>query len=446
MASPVASHYVLPGGRPIYGGLFVGGAMGAGPWADDAAVGGGMATQQSAMGAGPMVEDAGVAGPLKGVPSWASSAASGTWVQVPMANTMHSIRPGANAAINPNYPADPEWGANFANAVDAWCGAAFDESLSRMLLGVHGGHADYAGNEIMSCDFRDEAPAWVLVRKPSGAIGNLLTTNDGQEATGVYADGRPRSIHTANKWVYVPRRGPALVALGGGAWIPTNGGKNWAAFIDEVTGEASFTAEVIPGSLVDNSGTCYDPVRDAIWLVVRNQYKAFKYSLPSSGGAHTGSWSEHWHISNNNAFGNNSLCYVPGHDVLLHATAYDDESVYQWRVIDPADGRQYTPTFSGSLSGPPCAGVGQLRWVPSLGAACFWDNSTNTTLITKVTPGVNPRTDAWTISTLPVSGSNAVTPTARTARGTFGRFAHAPNLGGFLLFNSTSGPTYFYKL
>lgn len=385
-------------------------------------------------------------GPMKLAPSWARNAASGTWSVVPMATTMYAARPAADPAINPNYPGDPEWGFNFANAVDAWCGAAFDEVMAVMWAGVHGGHGDYAGNEMMACDFLKEAPAWRIVRKPSGAIGNLLTTDDAQEATGLYRDGRPRSIHTANKWVHVPGVGPVLVALGPGAWVPARGGKNWSAFIDEATGEARFTAEIVPGSVVDNSAGCYDPVRNAIWVVVRNQYKAFKYTLPASGSPNTGVWTEHWHASNDNAFGTNSLCYVPGHDVILMATAYDDESVYQWRVLDPVDGRFYTPTFTGSLVGPPCAGIGQLRWVPSLGAACFWDNSSNTTLITKVTPGANPRTDPWTISQLPVSGSNTVTPSVRTTRGTFGRFAYSPMLGGFLLFNSVNGPTYFYKI
>lgn len=76
----------------------------------------------------------------------------------------------------------------------------------------------------------------------------------------------------------------------------------------------------------------------------------------------------------------------------------------------------------------------------------MWSNSTNTTQITTLTPGANPRTDAWTVSTLPVSGANAVTPSARVSQGTYGRFAYSPRLGGFLVFNSTSGSHYFYKI
>ena len=385
-------------------------------------------------------------GPMNLAPTWARNAASATWSVVPMAATMNDVRPAANPAINPNYPSDPEWGFNFANAVSAWCGAAFDEIESEMWVGIHGGHTDYAGNEIMACDFTKEAPAWRIVRKPSGAIGNLLTTDDAQEATGLYRDGRPRSVHTANKWVYVPGVGPVLMALGGGSWQPVRGGKNWSAFIDPATGEAKLSAEIIPGQLTDNCGACYDPSRRAIWVAVRNKYEIYRYDIPSSGEPHTGAWTTLAHVSHLGNYGNNSLCYVPGADCILQATAFDDETTYRWQVIDCATGQMYTPTFTGTLTGPPCPGVGQLRWVPALGAACFWDNANNTTLITKVTPGANPRTDAWTVSQLPVSGANAVVPTARTAKGTYGRFAYAPQLGGFLLFNSTTGPTYFYKM
>lgn len=364
-----------------------------------------------------------------------------------MGGTLAAINPINNAAINPNYPAAPEWAPNtlsFDAVVTAWCGAAFNESASEMWVGIHGGHTSYAGNEVMACDFSSETPTWRLVRKPSGAIGNVLNTDDGQEARGTYSDGRPRSIHTAGKWCYVPGVGPALMALGGGAWQPARGGKNWSVFVDERTGEAAYTSELANVGLTDNAGTCYDPTRHAIWLSIRNRTLVTRYNIPASGGVHQGRFTE---VGRDDpGYGNQNLCYLPGHDCLLVGDAFDDESVSRWRVMDCKTGEWFRPSFNGVLNGPRSVGSGQLRWVPSLGAACFWDNATQTTLITKVTPGVNARTDPWTIGSLPVSGSNAVNPSARQGNGTYGRFAYAPALGGFLLFNSVSGPTYFYKI
>lgn len=364
-----------------------------------------------------------------------------------MATTLAAINPINSPLINPNFPQAPEWAPNegsFEKVISAWCGAAFNEDACEMWLGVHGGHSDYAGNEILACDFSMDAPAWRMVRKPSGAIGNLLRTDDGLEATGVYADGRPRSIHTAGKWCYVPGVGPALMVLGGGAWQPGRGGKNWSVFISETTGEAAFTAEPDWRAPVDNSGTCYDPTRRAIWIGVRNNGAMLRYNLPSSGAANTGSYVSVG--AGDQGYGNQNLCYIPGHDCILHADSFDDDTNSRWRVFDCATGVWHKPAFNGAVVGPPSVGTGQLRWVPALGAACFWDNLTNTTLITKVTPGANPRTDAWTISSLPVSSTNTIVPTSRAARGTYGRFAYSARLGGFLLFNSTTGPTYFYKV
>lgn len=364
-----------------------------------------------------------------------------------MANTLASINPINNPAINPNYPSAPEWAPNdgsFETVVTAWCGAAFNEDQAEMWMGIHGGHTDYAGNEILACSFSSETPTWRMVRKPSGAIGNLLHTDDGLEATGVYSDGRPRSIHTAGKWCYVPGAGPVLMTLGGGAWQPARGGKNWAAFVNESTGESSFTSVPEGVGLVDNSGACYDSRRRAVWVGIRNRGSLLRYDVPASGGAHAGSYTN---VGAGDAgYGNQNLCYMPAHDCILHADSFDDDTNSRWRVFDCATGVWHKPAFNGSLAGPLSVGTGQLRWVPSLGAACFWDNQTRTTLITKVTPGTNPRTDAWTISSMPVSSANAVTPSARTPHGTFGRFAYSALLGGFLLFNNTAGPTYFYKI
>jgi hypothetical protein len=366
-----------------------------------------------------------------------------------MGATLGSVNPINNPAVNPNYPLSPEWSANtarFRHVVEAWCGAAFDEAKDEMWLGLGGGHTDYAGNEILACDFWSDSPSWRLVRKPSGAIGNLLTTNDHQEATGVYSDGRPRATHTYNKWCHVPGVGPVLMAHGATSWSATTG-KRWAVFVDPVSGEHSFTVE--PTSFetfrTDGAGSCFDPLRKAIWLIGRGNMKMVRYDIPALGGAHAGTYTTVGLMEVN--LSDHSMCYMPAQDCLLVASSDDGNAVSQWRVFDCATGIWHRPTFNGSLpSDPHWQGLTQMRWVPALGSACGWNNATQTTLIAKVTPGANPRTDAWTISALPVSPANAVTPSPRTAQHTYGRFAYSPLLGGFLVFNSVDGPTYFYKL
>lgn len=379
---------------------------------------------------------------------WARNVASGVWVEVPVAATLDSIDPIDNVAINPNHPLAPEWASNTNRqgaVVYAWCGAAYDDATDTMWLGIGGGHGDYAGNEVYRCQFNTAAPAWEMVRAPSGAVGNLLTTDDGQEASGLYSDGRPRATHTYNKWVHVPDVGPALVGHGNCSWSGGNG-KRWTVFLDS-DGEASFTSEPTSYSLNGSDGlaACYDVSRHAIWFVPGGTEEVHRYDIPGSGGAHTGSFTTVGSAQARSGY--ISVGYMPGEDVLLIGNSNDGKTSSGWEVFDCATGQRYTPTFSGSAAiEAHTAGRCALRWVASLGAFCTWNNASSTTLITRLTPGANPRSSTWTIDTLPVSGSNAVTPSACTTLGTYGRFAYSPNLGGFLVFNSTGGTTYFYKV
>jgi hypothetical protein len=369
-----------------------------------------------------------------------------------MAKTLADVDPIKSPSINPNYPNTPEWAENELRqsaVVNAWCGAAYDEASDNMWLGLGGGHRDYAGNEIYRCNFLSNSPSWQMVRAPSGALGNLLATNDGKEGSGVYGDGRPRACHSYNNWVYVPNSGPVLAAHAAQSWSAGPGtiAKKWSVWIDPNNGEHKFGPEAA-GLSADNvlaAGACFDSKRKAIWLKQKSANSMFRYTLPAAGAAHQGSW------TNVGAdFGSGvsvSMCYLPVHDCILVGidvtyTAGDES----WAVFDCATGTWFTPTFSGKMAGGLRPGSSQPRWVAALGAVCVWDNYSETTKITRLAPGADPRRDAWTVSTLPLSATNAVTPSAKTAAGTFGRFAYSPRLGGFLVFNSTSGPTYFYKL
>jgi hypothetical protein len=142
-----------------------------------------------------------------------------------------------------------------------------------------------------------------------------------------------------------------------------------------------------------------------------------------------------------------SLAIHPSGDYILLGNGSDDlGQTRPWTVFRCSDGAYLTPTFSGAVSGGLWPGKAQPVWVPSLGAFCCWDNDTARTLITTVTPGADPYTDTWTVSSLSVDGGNAITPSAAQVHGTFGRFAYWPDAGGFVQLNSTAGPGYFFKL
>lgn len=383
-----------------------------------------------------------VPAPGSGLPSWAANATARTWVTVPMANTLADINPANSGTYNVGgYSGSTNWTLNnHTGLVTAWCGAAFDGTTSRMWLGCGGGHADYRGNEIYRCDFDSEAPAWTMLNAPSGSAGATVYFDDGLEATGLYTDSKPRAVHTNNKWLYVPGFGPMLIPHGAGSITPTNGGKRWPVLFDESSGAHSFGSEGTAFTItaVSGAGVDWDASRSEVWVALAGTSPVVRYK-PA-----TDTWTTV--VASTAKYGQASICYLPDDDCLLMGESDFSQTVGRWRVVDCATGTVYAPTFTSNGQVADRQGSARLHWIASLGAAVCWDNAASTTLITVLTKPANPRTGTWTVDTLSVDPSNAVTPSAATANGTYGRFAYSSQLGGFLLFNSTSGSTYFFKL
>lgn len=367
------------------------------------------------------------------LPSWVSSAVSGRWGTVPVAAALSTLDPKLNASLNPNYPGGPEWygGTGFVSVVSTWCGGCFDAANDVFWMPLQGGHGDYAGNEPYKLELNKEAPNWTMVRPPSGAIGNLLTTNDGQESSGVYSDGRPRAIHSYNKPIFVPGVGPVISVQGNTSWTAA-GGTSKPIKVNPTTGEGTFgAANTLLNGFTSGIGSCFDPTRGAqgsIWVRGVGTGRMHRYDIAAD------SWTQNVGPSASSS-GYCSLSYMPETDCIL----WGDTNGF--RVLDCAAGTLHTPTFSGTLLG--AISGGQTQWVN--GKSYLWNHASSTTQIDRITPGANPRTDTWTIDQLTVDGGNSVTPTARTTNGTYGRFWYAPNFSMFLLFNSVSGSIYFFK-
>lgn len=354
---------------------------------------------------------------------------------IPASNTLADINPRYNPALNPNYPDRAEWDAVIGQAAItiAWCGACYGDEVGEFWLPLSGGHGDYAGNEPYKISLFADIPQWQMVRPPSGAIGNTLITNDGQEASGVYSDGRPRAIHSYNKSVWIPGQGPSISVQGSTSWSGQSGVWDFLK-IDRTTGEATRTAFAsIPIGNASGLGACYDPSRHCIW----------------ARGVGTGYWgkldiaSMQWSTFGvqEASSGYHGLCYIPGHDVIFDACTFYTSGV---GIVDCVTGVVSQPVVIGAAAAT-LGGTMQPVWVADLGAVAVWDNSAaNASKVTLLTPGANPRTDAWTASTLEFSVVDQ--PTGKTQYGTYGRFFYSRRLGGFGVLNATSQPIYFFAM
>lgn len=375
------------------------------------------------------------------LPAWHYAQADNTWDTVPITNTLASLNPKNNPALNPNFPNNPEWfgsGGEFSRIISAWCGAVLNLDNDDFWIPLPAGHADYCGAEPYKVNLGASSPSWQMMHPPAGALPNTFITNDGQEATGLYQNGRPRAIHSYNKILWIPEYGIGAVPQGSTSHSGQSGTSK-PIIIDSVTGEMTRFGATIPvGSQGNFSGGCavYDSLRKSVWVRSVGTARWHRYALE------TDEWVTNLSPSYAGA-GYNAGEYIAEHDCILWLNANLPNG--KLAILDCATGAVTHPTVTGSLVGMTSVGSCTPRNFAT-GKFAVWDNATNTTAINVLSFTGDPRTADWQITQLPVAPSNSVTPSARTANGTYGRFAYSKRMNRFFVINDVSQPMYTFKL
>jgi len=373
-------------------------------------------------------------------PAWRLAMVRRTWVQIPTANLLSDLDPENDPAINPNYPGASPWHAmgNYARTMVAWNGGVVTP-FGLFIRALKGGHADWGGNESELINLMAGAPEFIRIHLPTGAIGNEGVINDGNESSGNYFDGRPRSIHSYRKNIWDPVRGKVMCAVQGNCYYSGQAGPPRTMFMDIATGDWEMRGNH-PGPGTSSGGAAvWDSTRQrAYWLGVNTcklswyDYDTDTWTLLSSG-------------TTNLESGYQCLVYAPVLDCIVQ---FNPNLTDRFKVWHPDTGVRVGPGATNSY--PTDVGnVGQIgaAWVASLGCICIWNNGTGTTeTIHTLTPGADPFTDPWTWGTLTNDPSNAVTPTAAQGNGTYGRFDYCHALRGFYLHNAVGERPYFYAL
>lgn len=382
-------------------------------------------------------------------PAWRRAMAANTWAEIP-STLLSSIDPSNSAVHNPNYPGRSPWTQTSAGVTNSgsnngvvlpWCGASYDDTHARVWLPLGGGHGDYGGNESYYIDLNVDSPAWVMKHPPSGSttlisgglpVGatpkdNSYLLDDGKEASGIYADGRPRAIHSYRKHVYVPGVGPVIPVQGGCFANVTDSSKDtW--LMNELDGEWEWksTANVSSDGASSGSAACYDPTRNVIYWQGIGSYNLKKLNLSTWAFSTLGTGTA------SNCSGDVSIVYIPGHDVIFKACS---SFTYGFAIHDAATSAVTYPTTTGT--GPALGGSSGIDWVPSLGALVVLSGAGN---IYTLTPTGNAKTDPWAWSLL--LSSNA--PTTDTTVGVYSKFGYSDRLGGcYKIIQSTAKPWFF---
>ena len=388
--------------------------------------------------------------PYSGIPAWRTAMPPHTWAVVPTGNTLSSLNPALNPALNPNGVGNtPPWGGGHPGVLNAWGALTPSMNDGRVWIAIGGGHEDYGGNEAYVLDLMLGTPMWQLLHPPSGSIGHSpgIILYDGQEATGVYSDGRMRAVHAYGNSLHIP--GGNIFVSCVSAPYPRPGGpvapkSFWVNIQNGNHSIASDWTGVPFTSGGGEGGACYDLVRNCVYHIrAGNGTRMLKTDLATGITTTVG--------STNNWTGSRSmLSYVPGHDVVAVCTSGGGNTGLM--IYDPI---LDVWNRTGLVSGSPAAGMDSFPgyrgecWVPPLGGIASWNQLTNTAAISLLTPPAsNAYAGTWTFSVLPLSGSNAVLPPPRpfAQAPNEKRFGYIPALNGFILKTEMNSSEYFYAL
>ncbi len=356
------------------------------------------------------------------LPAWLSAMPVNTWA-TPGSNTLSSVDPALDPAVNPNYPGIAPWkGANgFESIVTAWSGAVWDEANKRLLI-TGGGHADYAGNEVYAWSV--VTAAFTRLNNPTGAIGNTGTLNDGLDATvPAYFDGRPRSAHTYNHLLMLDG---VMWNFQGSTYVGGSGARGAFKFIGndwQRNGTQTFGNNY--------GGTIYDASRSRFVTFSPGTGRPEWYNPAADTKAQYTRWS-----NNNDSTGSElQLVHIPSRDLVVSFTA----NIQLFKLDDTADSTAatvsgVTPNWSNNRL------IGAVYDAANDRILC-WNSAASIYVLTP--PASNPLSNAWVWSKIDaVSG----TPSAPTANGTYGRFWHSPSLNCVGVVNSVTEKMYVFRL
>lgn len=371
------------------------------------------------------------------LPAWRQLMSAGSVALIP-GNTLASIDPQNNASVNQNYPGAAPWrGITGQPAlISAWGGMAFDDARGRAWMPLQGGHGDYAGNEPYFADLMQDTVNWVMVRKPSGALGMTPVPSYIDNSTVNFSDGRLRPAHSYNNNIYVPGIGP-MVTRQGGAFPDGTNDQDKVYKIDETTGEATMLCDHSVVSLSTKYG-------GAVYDAANHRILSTGVGNTNLVSINTNTWAASTAVSNDN--------YVDGYAKLLILPSLDLLAVFQgggpgypakfYLRERSALPTMIQPTITGTMSaGLGLNGTVGAAWDDVNQQFYLWNNTSNTNEITVLKPSGNPRTAPWLASVRAFSG---VTVSSRAYWGTWGRFGYSPILKGCYLINATNEQFHFF--
>lgn len=335
----------------------------------------------------------------------ATDIAPGHWLEV------------AGSNLSAVFPPQDTVPGNPATVIDAWGGAVYDTDRDRLVL-WGGGHADYSGNEVYAFDLN--SLQWERLSDPSLDVG-------GDEASGYYPDGLPRSRHTYDYIVYVPPLG-AMCSMGGAAlWMSGQINissvdcfgfetRTWTRYADAPEGTIAGIAD-------------YDPIARQVAYVLGPQLRYL-----ATWDVDADSWTTHGDNFTNGGLGIRLTGRVD--PVARRFVAVGNGAGYTWE-LDRSDNFAEVPLTA--VSTPPNFDLSNpgLTFDTKLERVVYWGGGDTLW-------SLDFAQNTW-VQHAPAA-DNSVIPTAPNSNGTYGRFRYAPNLDVYVLVNDATENVFLFRM
>ncbi len=324
----------------------------------------------------------------------------GEWYEIPNSQ-LEQVQPNP---LPPNA-------SGFDAVMDAWSGGAYDTKRERFII-WGGGHGDYSGNEIYVFDI--ETLKWERLTEPSEDVG-------GDERSGEYPDGTPRSRHTYDYIQYVPSC-DMFCSFGGAAQYPTAMGTPKNHCFNFETNEWEPKNNVIGNGT--GSTSAIDYATGKAWKLDAGNNADF-----ASWDDETDTWTRHRSYSDGWLEYYYKAAVGHGKYIIL-----GNGETRVFSIREPGT-RSVSLNTTGDTEIENAQAPGFV-FDPNSGYFVAWDGGADVYTL-------DLQEERWSKVTL--ASSNNVTPSSANSRGTYGRFQYVPKYKVFMGVNRTDENIYVFK-
>lgn len=322
------------------------------------------------------------------VPEWFSRLSHLEWT-APVTNWL-----GADGVRDPLADIGNALGGH-QGIINAWTGMLADDARRTIAMLANGGHNDYAGNEVYSCDLGAEEPKWARRREATPSEGSTGSWYQ-------WSDGTPGPTHTNNaqiaangRWFLLGMTASCFLGFSDERWC-------WE-YDPERNVWTKLGSSIGPTS--SSFGTCsmFYPNGPDGGLLIRASHDYTAYQALNSPG-------ELYELGGGTPGNGDALmgCVDTTHDVMLTWQKLGDNN-YRWRKLVTSAERTSSSRVLTATGTPPSFKTAQIHWHEPSKAFLTWAGSGSQNL-KKLTPTVDGDGNYIALEWSDVVGYGAATP------------------------------------